>query len=191
MCLFDLWPSEKIMINVTLGWEDERVGLRQLLLKKKRKKKRWKIPSFFQGEHALQTLSISSLKPYTLYYFRGRSKLSAGLWSHWSSDVSCETEEEGKWLSTAAPQTVQRAWLCVSVPDWMRAPLILSEDTDLWFIIYTGCQWIKSFLSFVFSDAVISSVLCALRILQSHWDRPHRVVGWKQNQSLVIRQKCM
>ncbi|XP_056234743.1 interleukin-12 receptor subunit beta-2 isoform X2 [Seriola aureovittata] len=42
----------------------------------------------------VQNRSISSLEPYRLYYFRARSKFSTGLWSQWSLNVSCLTEEE-------------------------------------------------------------------------------------------------
>uniref|UniRef100_A0A667XFZ1 Interleukin 12 receptor, beta 2a n=1 Tax=Myripristis murdjan TaxID=586833 RepID=A0A667XFZ1_9TELE len=38
--------------------------------------------------------SISSLQPYTLYHFRARTKLSTGLWSQWSTQISNWTQEE-------------------------------------------------------------------------------------------------
>ncbi|XP_070765147.1 interleukin-12 receptor subunit beta-2 [Enoplosus armatus] len=42
----------------------------------------------------VQVRCISSLEPYTLYYFRARSKFSTGLWSQWSTNVSSWTQEE-------------------------------------------------------------------------------------------------
>ncbi|XP_067368515.1 interleukin-12 receptor subunit beta-2 isoform X1 [Channa argus] len=38
--------------------------------------------------------NISLLEPYTLYNFQARSKLSTGLWSQWSTNISSWTQEE-------------------------------------------------------------------------------------------------
>lgn len=43
---------------------------------------------------SVQDRSVSSLEPYTLYYFRARSKFSTGLWSQWSANTFSWTEEE-------------------------------------------------------------------------------------------------
>ncbi|KAM9848766.1 interleukin-12 receptor subunit beta-2 isoform 1-T2 [Aulostomus maculatus] len=41
-----------------------------------------------------QKRSVSSLEPYTFYYFRAKSKFSSGLWSRWSTNISSWTQEE-------------------------------------------------------------------------------------------------
>ncbi|KAG7233972.1 hypothetical protein INR49_028686, partial [Caranx melampygus] len=77
-----------------------------------------------QGEHTLQNLSIPSLEPYTLYYFRARSKFSTGLWSQWSSNVFRWTEEE-------APAEKLDVWCAQSASDlrvyWKEASISVSR----------------------------------------------------------------
>ncbi|KAF7665254.1 hypothetical protein LDENG_00149550 [Lucifuga dentata] len=55
--------------------------------------------------------SISFLEPYTLYQFRARTKFSTGLWSQWSTNISCWTSEE-------APAKELDVWFAESTFDF-------------------------------------------------------------------------
>ncbi|XP_038572258.1 interleukin-12 receptor subunit beta-2 [Micropterus salmoides] len=97
-------------------------------------------------------VQVQSLKSYTMYNFRARSKFSSGLWSQWSTNVSSWTQEE-------APAKELDVWYAESDSDfkqrvyWKEPDISIAGGKITQYIVKVDSQNSESVCTNVSADA--------------------------------------